>query len=103
MPRADWDEFDGRFDLNEMSKYRFQFSLRTLLVVVTVLAIAIAFVATHLRVVIGGLVAAIWLLECIAGPLQGFVEAWPELKKPRLAKPPRAEETPEPMAGKPDK
>lgn len=86
-----------------MSKFRLQFSLRTLLVFFTFLAIVIAFVATHLRIVIGGLVAAMWLLEYIAGPLQSFAEAWPELKKPRLAKPPGAKETSDSIAGKPGK
>lgn len=88
MPRADWDEHDEWIDLTEMSKFRLQFSLRTLLVVVTTLAIVIAFVATHLRIVIGGLVAVMWLLEFVSGPLENLIEAWPELKKPRLAKPP---------------
>jgi hypothetical protein len=86
-----------------MGKFKLRFSLRTLLVVFTVLAIAIAFIATHLRVVIGGLVAAMWLADFVGGPLLNFVDAWPELKKPRLAKPPRAEEMSEPIAGKPGK
>jgi hypothetical protein len=75
-----------------MSKFRLQFSLRTLLIAFTVVAVVIAFVASHLGIVIGGLVAALWLLEFISGPLGNFVEAWPELKGPRLVKPPRSPE-----------
>jgi predicted tellurium resistance membrane protein TerC len=60
--------------------------LRTLLIVVTVFAVVTAFIATHLRVVIGGCVAAMWLLEFASGPIESIVKAWPELKKPRLAK-----------------
>jgi predicted tellurium resistance membrane protein TerC len=66
-------------------KQRFQFSLRTLWITFTVLAIAIWFVATHFRVVIGGAIAAMWLLEFVSSPLEAFVDAWPELKKARVA------------------
>ena len=86
-----------------MGKFRLQFSLRALLVVFTVLAIVIAFVATHLRIVIGGLVAAMWLADFVGAPLLDIVEGWYELKGPRLLKRPRLPEKSERTAVEPDK
>ena len=59
-----------------------------LFAVITVVAIVVAFTATHFRVVIGAAVAAMWLLDFVADPILNFVDAWPELKGPKLAKPP---------------
>ena len=72
-----------------MSKFKPRFSLRTLFIVTTVVAIAIAFVAAHVRIVLGFAIAVLWLLEFAGGPIFDFVEAWPALKKPRRAEPPR--------------
>ncbi|HEX3600560.1 MAG TPA: hypothetical protein VHU84_10490 [Lacipirellulaceae bacterium] len=73
-----------------MHKFKLRFSLRTLLAIFTVAAIAIAFTATHLRIVIGAVIMAMLLLETAAPLIGSFIEAWPEFKTPPLAKPPRA-------------
>jgi hypothetical protein len=75
-----------------MSKFKPRFSLRTLFIVTTVVAIVTAFVATHVRIVLGFFVAVLWLFEFAGGPIIDFVEAWPELKKPKPAKPPHQDE-----------
>jgi hypothetical protein len=52
----------------------------------TVLAVAIAFVSTHIRIVIGGLIAMMWVLEFAGGQIGDFVDAWPELLGPKIKK-----------------
>ena len=62
-----------------MSKGHLQFSLRSLLIVTTVLAVLIAMVANHLKVVIGLALAAMWLLE-VASWLYPFVAPFKDLR-----------------------
>jgi hypothetical protein len=62
-----------------MSKRRFQFSLRSLLIVTTVLAVLIAIVANHWKVLIGIALASMWLLE-LAGWLYEFVAPFKDLQ-----------------------
>lgn len=52
--------------------------------ITTVLALSIAFVAAHTRILIGGIIVALWVLDCASGLIDSFVDAWPELKKPKL-------------------
>ena len=72
-----------------MSKLKPRFSLQTLLIVTAIVAVFTAFVATHVKIVLGFAIAVLWLLEFAGGPIGDFVDAWPELKKQRLAKPSR--------------
>ena len=67
-----------------MSKRRFQFSLRSLLIVTTVLAVLIAIVANHWKVLIGIALAAMWLLE-LAGWLYESVAPFKDLRGPKTA------------------
>jgi hypothetical protein len=69
-----------------MQDRKFRFSLRTLFIVTTLLAVTIAFVATHFRIVVGGLIALLWVLRFASGPIGSFVDAWPELRGPKLTK-----------------
>ena len=75
-----------------MSKFKPGFSLRTLVVVTAVLAIAIAFAAAHVRIMLGFVLAMLWLLEFAGGPIIDFVEAWPELTQRKIAQLPRDDE-----------
>jgi hypothetical protein len=62
-----------------VSKRRFQFSLRSLLIVTTVLAVLIAMVANHWKVLIGIAMALMWLLD-FAGWLYEFVAPFKDLR-----------------------
>ena len=75
-----------------MFRLKPRFSLRTLFIVTTVVAIITAFVATHVRIVLGFGIALLWLVEFAGGPIVDFFEAWPELTKRKLAKPLRDDE-----------
>jgi hypothetical protein len=63
-----------------MSKRNLQFSLRSLLIVTTVLAVLTALVANHLRVLIGIAIAIMWLLE-LAFFLYPFAEPFNDLRR----------------------
>jgi hypothetical protein len=70
-----------------MTTNRWQFSLRALLIVVTLMAIGIALTAHHPKVVIGlGLFAA-WVLEVVAW----FVPAFLDLRGPKTTEQVRRE------------
>ena len=57
-----------------------------MLIAVTVLACVLAFVGTHPHVALGALVFGLLILQSASGILINFVEAWPEFKKPKIAK-----------------
>lgn len=65
------------------------FSMRCLLIVVTIVGIALYFVTQHFQGVIATVVVLFWILGHIAQ--MGFFESWPELKTPRLAKSEKSE------------
>jgi hypothetical protein len=65
-----------------MSKRHLQFSLRSLLIVTTVLAVLIAIVANHWKVLIGIALASMWLFE-LAGWLYEFVAPFKDLRGPK--------------------
>jgi hypothetical protein len=65
-----------------MSKRRFQFSLQALLIVTTVLAVLIAMVANHWKMLIGIALAAVWVFE-FAGWLYEFAVPFKELEGPK--------------------
>lgn len=57
-----------------MTRSRWQYSLRTLLLVMTVVAVVIAFVAHHLLLVMGLVVFALAVLEVAIELLPAFLE-----------------------------
>jgi len=82
-----------------MNKSRFHYSLRVLFVAQTIAAVAIAFIATHSKALVAA-AATVLLLEAV---FIIFTEAWPEFKKPRLAKPLDAKKVPASDAHEPNK
>ncbi|HEX2477273.1 MAG TPA: hypothetical protein VHK01_21130 [Lacipirellulaceae bacterium] len=67
-----------------MTNPRIQFSLRSLLIATTVLAVLTAMVANHFKVLIGSAVAAMWILE-LASWFHPFVAAFKELEGPKAS------------------
>jgi predicted tellurium resistance membrane protein TerC len=63
-----------------------RFSLRTLVIVLTVLAVVLAFIGTLPHVALGALVFALLILRSASGILSNFAEAWPEFKTSKVAK-----------------
>jgi hypothetical protein len=61
-----------------------RFSLRSILMAITVVAVAIAMLVHHPEAVIAITLIVLWLVGTISK--SGFVEAWPELKGPQLPK-----------------
>jgi hypothetical protein len=62
-----------------MTKPRFQFSLRSLLILTTVLAVLTAMLANHMNVMIGVALFAMWLLD-LASWLHPFIAPFKELE-----------------------
>jgi hypothetical protein len=65
-----------------MSRYKLQFSLRTLLTAITVVAVTIAFVTHHYQFVVAIVAILFWVGDVVVR--SGFIEAWPDLQGPRI-------------------
>lgn len=67
-----------------MKRKHWQFSLRTLLLIVTTITIAVALVTNFYEVAVAVVWAVIWAVDLVYR--SGFVEAWPELSGPKAGK-----------------